>query len=61
MRQYERAQPATAAHRLTPMLTYVPQTFTQPDSQDDILVQIQPEALIFLQDREVAEHIMAHC
>ena len=55
----ERAQPNTTAHSLTPALTYVPQTFTQPAAQHDILVQIQPEALIFLQDREVADHIMA--
>jgi hypothetical protein len=37
----------------------VPQTFTESAAQDDILVQIQPEALIFLQDREMANHIMA--
>jgi hypothetical protein len=37
----------------------MPHTFTQPATQDHILIQIQPEALILLQDREVAEHIMA--
>jgi hypothetical protein len=37
----------------------VPQTFTQPAAQDDLLVQIQPEALILLQARAVAEHLMA--
>src|SRR5207302_515890 len=55
----ERAQSDTAAHRLTPAHAQVPQTFTQPAAQDDILVQIEPEALIFLQDRKVADHIMA--
>ncbi len=54
----ERAQSNTTPYRLTPALTYVPQTFTQPAAQNNILIQIQPEALIFLQDREVADHIM---
>ena len=34
-------------------------TLTQPAPQLGFLVQIQPEALIFLQDREVADHVMA--
>ena len=58
MRRYEGAQSHTASHRRTPALADLPQTLAQTATKEHVLIQIQPEALVLLQDREGADHVM---
>jgi hypothetical protein len=36
----------------------VPQAFTEPTPQEHILIQVEPEALIFVKNGKVTHHIM---
>jgi len=52
------AQPYTSSQCGTPALAQVTQTLAQTTAEEHVLIQIQPEALIFLPDRKVSHDIM---
>jgi hypothetical protein len=54
----DRGQSHTASRRRIPTLTDLAQTLEQAETSEHFLIQIQPEALELLQDREGADHIM---
>src|SRR5260370_13832247 len=54
----ERAQSHAASHCRTPPLANLAQTLAQTTTKKHILIQIQPEALELLQDREGTNYIM---
>jgi hypothetical protein len=54
----DRVYPHTALQGGTPFLAQVAQTLAQPTAKEHPLIQIQPKASVFLQDRIVTDHIV---
>ena len=55
----DRAQADTAAQRGTPCLAQLAQTLAQATAKEDLLIHIEPKALVFFQDRIGADDIVS--
>ena len=54
----DRAQSDRAPQRGTPALGDLTQTLARADTPQDILIQIQPKPVVFLQNRILTDHIV---
>src|SRR5947209_13863156 len=55
----DRSQTHTAAQYGAPSLAQIAQTLTQAAAKEHVLIQIQPKALEFLDNRPVSHHVVA--